>query len=127
MNVNGQSTDNLADELHKIMSQSHQLMSQGNQVVDTSPGQSQKLFKTNETVYLAEKNECSHQRHNRQHNDGKVTSLGSLLGVPVDLSNGIAVKTKHKTTIKLTYTGVKWSSKLAVWKVLHGEQNLNSS
>ena len=32
----------------------------------------------------------SHQRHNRQHYDGKVTSLGYLLGMPVKLSNGIA-------------------------------------
>ena len=56
-----------------------QLMSQGTQVVETTPGHSQKRFK----------NENSHQRHNRQHNDGKVTSLGSLLGVSVELSNGI--------------------------------------
>ena len=31
-----------------------------------------------------------HQGHNRQHNDAKVNSLGSLLGMPVKLSNGIA-------------------------------------
>ena len=30
------------------------------------------------------------KRHNRQHNDGKITSLGSLLVMPVKLSNGIA-------------------------------------
>ena len=72
------------------------MMSQGNQVVETTPGQSQKLFKTPETVNLTEKNESSHQRHYRQHNDGKVTSLGSLLGLPVELSNGIAAQTKHR-------------------------------
>ena len=57
----------------------------------------------------------------------KVTSLGSLLGLRVELSNGIAVQTKHKTTIKLTYAEVNGASKLAVWMVLHGEQNVNSS
>ena len=75
-----------------------QMMSQGNQVVETAPWQSQKLFETPETVNLTEKNESSHQRHNRQHNDAKVTSLGSLLGLRAELSNGIAVQTNHKTT-----------------------------
>ena len=64
---------------------------------------------------LTEKNERSHQRHNRQHNDGKVTSLGSSLGLPVELSNGIAVQTKHETTIKHTHTDDLLVSKLAVW------------
>ena len=36
------------------------------------------------------KSGSSYQRHSRQHNDGKVTSLGSLSGMPVKLSNGIA-------------------------------------
>ena len=57
-------------------------------------------------------NENSLQKLNRQHNDRKVTSLGSFLGVPVELSNGIA----DKTTIKLTYKGDLLVSKLA----LHG-------
>ena len=39
---------------------------------------------------LTGKIESSHQRHNRQHNDANFTSLGSLLGVTVKLSNGIA-------------------------------------
>ena len=47
-------------------------------------------FKTPETVNLTEKIESSHQGHNRQHNDGKLTFLGSLLGLLVKLSNGIA-------------------------------------
>ena len=64
---------------------------------------------------LTEKMRANTQRHNRQHNDAKVTSLGSLLGLPVELSNGITVQTKHKTTIKLTYTGDLLVSKLAVW------------
>ena len=62
-----------------------------------------------------------------QHNDGKVTSLGSLLGLPVELSNGIGVQTKHKTTIMFTYTGASMASKLAVFVVLHRKQNLNNS
>ena len=56
MNVNRRSADDLGDESHKMMSQMHQLMSQGNQVVETTPGHSQKLFKTPETVNLTEKN-----------------------------------------------------------------------
>ena len=46
--------------------------------------------------------ECNREkltpRHNRQHNDGKFTSLGSLLGLQVKLSNGIAAN----TTIEIT-------------------------
>ena len=79
-----------------MMSWTHKLMSQGNKVVETTPGQSQKLFKAPETVSLTEKNEKSHQSHNRHHNDGKVTSLASLLGLPVELSNGIAFQTKYQ-------------------------------
>ena len=90
------------------------MMSQGNKVVETTPRQSQKHFKTPGTVNLSEKNESSHQRHNRQHNDEKVTSLGSLLGLPVELSHRIAVQTKHNKTVKLTYTGDLLVSKLTV-------------
>ena len=97
MNVNGWSTGDSADESYKMILQMHQLMSQGNQVVETTPGHSQKLFKT---VNLREKNGSSHQRHNRQHNDGKVISLGSLLGMPVKSSNGFADKNNNQTYIQ---------------------------
>ena len=40
-----------------MTSQTHQMMSQGNQVVETTPGQSQKLLKTSETINLTEKNQ----------------------------------------------------------------------
>ena len=73
---------------------------------------------------VTEKNEYSHQRHKRQHNGTNNTPLGSLLGLPVELSNGIAVQEKHKTTIKCTYTGASRASKLAAWEVLHKNQNL---
>ena len=66
------------------------MMSQQQQEVETTAGHFQKLFTASEIVNLTQKNESSHQRLNRQHNDGKFTSLGSLLGVPVKLSNGIA-------------------------------------
>ena len=36
--------------------------------------------------------------------------MGSLLGLPVELSNGIAVQMVHKTTIKLTFTSVFWQT-----------------
>ena len=54
-----------------------------------------------------EKCESSHQRHNRQHNDRKVTSLGSLLGVPVKLSNGIADKNNNQTYIHKRSLGIQ--------------------
>ena len=53
------------------------------------------------------------QRHNKQHNDQKVTLM----------SNGIADKNNNQTYI---HKGL-WASKLAAREVLHGEQNLNSS
>ena len=63
------------------------------------------------TIKLTEKNgESSHQRHNRQHNDGKVTSLGSLLGMPVKLSNGIADKTNNQTYTHKGSLGIQTDS-----------------
>ena len=53
--MNGQSADDSKHELHKMTSQMHQLMSHGNQVVETTPGHSQKLFTASETVNLTEK------------------------------------------------------------------------
>ena len=50
-----QSTDDLNDESQKMMSWMHQMMSQQQQVVQTTPGQFQKLLKTSETVNLTEK------------------------------------------------------------------------
>ena len=43
-------------ESHKMTSQMHQMMSQQEQVVETTPGHSQKLFTAYETVNLKEKN-----------------------------------------------------------------------
>ena len=74
-------------------------------------------------LIVTKKNESSHQRHSRQKNDGKVIALGSLFGVAVELTRGIA----DKTTIKLTYARGLWASKLAAKEVLPGEQNLHSS
>ena len=98
------------------------MMSQQQEVVETIPVESQTLLRLRRMVNLIEKNESSHQRHNAQHNDAKVTYLGSLLGLPVELSNGIAVQTKHKTTIKLTYTGDLLVSKLAVQVLCMGKR-----
>ena len=73
-----------------MMSQTHPMMSQQQQVVETTPGHSHKLFADSDTANLTEKIESSHQGHNRQHNDGNFTFLGSLLDVPVKHLNGIA-------------------------------------
>ena len=95
------------DELHKMTSQMHQLMSQGNQVVETTPGHSQKLCTASETANPTEKSGSSHQRHSRQHNDGKVTSLGFLLGMPVKLSNGIVDKKQQSNNIHKGSLGIQ--------------------
>ena len=52
------------------------------------------------------------------------TSLGSLLALPVKLSNGIADR-KQQSNLH-TQRGF-WASKWAAREVLYGEQNLNSS
>ena len=85
----------------------HQLMSQGNQVVETAPRHLQELFETPETVNVQRKGESSHQKHNRQHNGGKVTSFGALLGVPVKLSNAIADKNNNQTYIHKGSLGIQ--------------------
>ena len=54
-------------------------------------------FSASEAVNLTMKSGSSHQHHNRQHKNEKFTSLGSLLGMPVKFSNGIADK-KHNHT-----------------------------
>ena len=76
---------------------------------------------------LTEGNESSHLRRNRQHNDGEITSLGSLLGLRVELSNGIVVQTKHKnnnqTYIHKGFKGIE----TGCFGGPPWEQNLNSS
>ena len=54
----GQSADDWNNESHKMMSWMQQMMSQHQQVVETTPGQSQKLSKTSETVNLTEKSKA---------------------------------------------------------------------
>ena len=61
------------------------MISQGNQVLETTPGHSQKLSKTPETVNLTEKIKGSQQGHNRQLNVVNNSFLGSLLDMPVEL------------------------------------------
>ena len=81
-----------------MTSWTHQLMSQGNQVVETNPGHSQKHFTVSETVNLTEQNVKGHTKGTTGNtNDGNITSLGSLLGVPVKLSNGMADKNNNQT------------------------------
>ena len=76
-------------------------------------------FKSPETVNLTEKIESSHQRHNRQHNDGEFTSLGFLLGMPVKLSNGIKQQSNLHTQGETEFPN--W-----LLGALHGEQNLTA-
>ena len=56
--------------------------------------------------------------HNRQHNDGNFISLGSLLGLPVKLSNGIAEQNNNQTYIcRGTYWYPMPNSAQQVWYV----------
>ena len=69
----------------------HQMMTQQQQVVETTSGHSQKIITASETVNLIEKNlkaqtKCATGNTMMQ----TFTSLGSLLDMPVKLSNGIA-------------------------------------
>ena len=58
----------------------------------------------------------SHQGHTRQHNDAKETSLGSLLGVQVKLSNGIAEQNNNQTYIhRVTYWYPNWLFWCPAW------------
>ena len=60
---------------------------------------------------LNSRNTCSNrvltQRNHRQHNDGKVTSLGFLLGIPMKLSNGITDKNNNQTYIQKGSLGIQ--------------------
>ena len=85
MNMNGQSADNSMDESHKMTSQMLQILSQQPQVVETTPGHSQKTFAASETVNLKEKNCEAHTKSTTGNTMMPVTSLGSLLGMPVKL------------------------------------------
>ena len=85
MNMNRQSPDDLNDELHKMMSWMHQLMSEQQQVVETTPGQSQKLFKTPETVNLTEKSNALNKVTKCNTMMEQDSLLGSLLVLPVEL------------------------------------------
>ena len=68
----------------------HQMMSQQEQVVETTPGQSQKLFKTSETVNLTEKIQRLSTRSQDATMMEKDSFLGSLLVLPVEVWKGIA-------------------------------------
>ena len=84
-----------------MTSQTHQMMSQQQQqVVETTPGHSQKLFTASETVNLTEKNMKAHTKGTTGNTMmQKFTSLGSLFGMPVKLSNGIAGENNNQTYI----------------------------
>ena len=69
---------------------------------------------------VTEKNVKLTQGHNRQQNDAKVTSLGSLLGIPVRLPNGIAERNNNQTYIHRGFLSIQPGCLGAV----HGEQSL---
>ena len=73
---------------------------QQQQVVETTPGHSQKLFTASETVNLVEKRlkACTKGTTGNIMMQ-KFTSLVSLVGVPVKLSNGIVDENNNQTYI----------------------------
>ena len=58
MNMNRQSTGDLNNESHKMMSWTHQMLSQQQQVPETTPGHSQKIFTASETVNITKNYEA---------------------------------------------------------------------
>ena len=90
-NIDRQSADDSMDESHKMTSQMPQIMSH---CCAKTPGHSQKLFTASETVNLTDIMLKTHIKGTTGDTMmQKFTSLGSLLGVPVKLSNGIAGQT----------------------------------
>ena len=81
------------------------------EICPSSVGPEHQLSKIYESL-ITENIECSHQGCNRHHNDGNFTFLYSLLGVPVQLSNGIAEQ-KHQSNLHTQ--GDLLVSKVAVW------------
>ena len=79
-------------------------------------------FAVSETVNLTEKivKLTPSAHNNRQHDDAKVTSLCSLLGMPVKLPNGI-VERKHQSNL---HTQGVLSIQIGCLGALHGEQSL---
>ena len=84
-NMNTPSTDDLNDDLHKMTSWMHQMMSQVNQVVVTTPGQSQRLLMTSETVNLTKNLKALNKVTRCNTIMEKDSFLGSLLVLPVEL------------------------------------------
>ena len=66
-----------------MMSWTHQMMSQQQQLVETTPGHSQKLFTASKTVNLTEKKLKAHTKGTTGNIKWKSHILGSLLGMPV--------------------------------------------
>ena len=95
------------------------MMSQRNQVVETTPGHSQKLLKTPEIVNLTEKNQGSQQGHKIQHNDGTRLSSGFL----VSFASGVVERNcwmKQQSNGHIQ--GHLQLSKLAVWVFCMGSR-----
>ena len=69
---------------------------------------------------LTEKSGSSHQRQNSQHNDGKVTSLGSLFGVPVKVPMELLEENNNQTYIHKGFLSIQTGCLGA----LHREQSL---
>ena len=88
--VNNETNNATTEQIPKV--QSYQANHQG-----THP---------NESLKYQRKSGSSHQMHDRQHYDGQVTSLGSLVGMPVKLSNGIAGKHNNQTYIHKGFLGI---------------------
>ena len=60
-------------------------------LLETTPGQFQKLFKTSVTVNLTEKSKALNKVTKSHTMLAQDSLLGSLLFLPVELQNGIAV------------------------------------
>ena len=106
-----------------MMSWMHQMMSQWQQVVETTPGQSQKLFKTPETVNLTEKIQGTQQGHKMSHNVGTRLLSGFLVSFASGVVEWNCWKKQQSNTQK---QGELTAIQSGCLGVLHGSQSLTA-
>ena len=92
-------------------------------MVETTPGQSQRLFKTSETVNLTEKIQSGSTRSQSHTMLAKESFLGSLLVLPVELWNGLMDETTIKQTEK---QGALTAFQTGCLGALHRSQSLTA-
>ena len=87
--------------------------------METTPGQSQKLFKTSETVNLTEKIQSTQQGHKESHNVGTRLLSGENISFASEVVEWNCWMKQQSNTWE---QGHLWLSKLAVWVLCMGHR-----